>query len=110
MEGGGLYVLGDGESNTVRFVSCSPCAFVVFSVYYYPLKSSPISLLSSENTQTTHSFPNLLFNYGPQALTAFATGPFCAELQGQWILVLLTHMHDNHLEVFDPTHQAEEDY
>jgi hypothetical protein len=31
-------------------------------------------------------FPNLLFVYGPRSPNAFANGPTCAELQGDWIV------------------------
>ena len=37
-------------------------------------------------------FPNLLFVYGPQSPNAFANGPTCAELQGDWIVQLLDHL------------------
>lgn len=41
---------------------------------------------------TTAGFPNMFFMYGPQAPTAFANGPSCAEVQGDWIIKLLTKM------------------
>ena len=37
-------------------------------------------------------FPNLLILYGPQSSTAFCNGPVCAELQGEWVVDLLSHM------------------
>ena len=37
-------------------------------------------------------FPNILFVYGPQSPNAFCNGPTCAELQGDWIVGLLSYL------------------
>ena len=39
-------------------------------------------------------FPNMLFLYGPQSPTAFCNGPTCAEVQGDWVVALLSHLRD----------------
>ena len=40
----------------------------------------------------THRFPNMYFTYGPQGPTAFANGPTCNEIQGDWIADLMDDM------------------
>ena len=37
-------------------------------------------------------FPNMLMLYGPQSAASFCNGPVCAELQGEWLVDLLTKM------------------
>jgi cation diffusion facilitator CzcD-associated flavoprotein CzcO len=59
---------------------------------------------------TTSGFPNLFFTYGPQAPTAFATGPASAEAQGEWIAKLLVYMRDRNLQIVEATREAEEEY
>jgi cation diffusion facilitator CzcD-associated flavoprotein CzcO len=53
-------------------------------------------------------FPNLLFVYGPHSPNAFANGPTCAELQGDWIVQLLDHLHQRNCTRFEATAPAEE--
>jgi cation diffusion facilitator CzcD-associated flavoprotein CzcO len=53
-------------------------------------------------------FPNLLFVYGPQSPNAFANGPTCAELQGDWIAGLLDHVRQRDWKRFEATAPAEE--
>src|SRR5271156_6863491 len=53
-------------------------------------------------------FPNLLFVYGPQSPNAFANGPTCAELQGDWIVELLDHLRQRSCTRFETTLPAEE--
>jgi cation diffusion facilitator CzcD-associated flavoprotein CzcO len=53
-------------------------------------------------------FPNLLFVYGPQSPNAFANGPTCAELQGDWIARLLDHVRRRDWTRFEATAPAEE--
>jgi len=57
---------------------------------------------------TTNGFPNLFFTYGPQAPTAFATGPSSAEMQGSWIIECLKYMRENNVASINPTREAEE--
>lgn len=56
---------------------------------------------------TTSSFPNLFFTYGPQAPTAFATGPSSAETQGEWIVSCLEYMREKGYASIDATPEAE---
>ena len=56
---------------------------------------------------TTSGFPNLFFTYGPQAPTAFATGPSSAETQGGWIIHVLEYMRQNGFKSIEPTREAE---
>src|SRR6202020_196762 len=53
-------------------------------------------------------FPNLLFVYGPHSPNAFANGPTCAELQGDWIVQPLDHLHQRNWTRFEATAAAEE--
>jgi cation diffusion facilitator CzcD-associated flavoprotein CzcO len=55
-------------------------------------------------------FPNLLFVYGPHSPNAFANGPTCAELQGDWIVQLLDHVRQRDWARFEATAVAEEDW
>ena len=59
---------------------------------------------------TTSGFPNLFFTYGPQAPTAFATGPSSAETQGSWIVECLRYMRENGYKSIDATHEAEKEW
>jgi cation diffusion facilitator CzcD-associated flavoprotein CzcO len=53
-------------------------------------------------------FPNLLFVYGPHSPNAFANGPTCAELQGDWIAQMLDHVRQRDWARFEATGPAEE--
>ena len=53
-------------------------------------------------------FPNLLFMYGPQSPNAFANGPTCIELQGEWIAQLLDHLRQSSHTRIEATVPAEE--
>ena len=55
-------------------------------------------------------FPNLFFCYGPQAPTAFATGPSHAEHQGSFIVNTLKYMREHDYKTVDATHEAEKAY
>ena len=55
-------------------------------------------------------FPNFFFCYGPQAPTAFATGPSHAENQGNFIVDCLKYMRENKYSTIDATHEAEKAY
>jgi len=56
---------------------------------------------------TTTGFPNMFYIYGPQAPTAFATGPACAEAQGDWIGKCLSFMRENNVNSIQPRPEAE---
>ena len=59
---------------------------------------------------TTSGFPNMFFKYGPQAPTAFATGPASAETQGAWIVECLQYMREKGYATIDPTVEAEKEW
>src|SRR6266851_4563162 len=56
----------------------------------------------------TAGFPNLLFVYGTHSPNAFANGPTCAELQGDWIAQILDHVRQHDWARFEATAAAEE--
>jgi cyclohexanone monooxygenase len=55
-------------------------------------------------------FPNLLFIYGPHSPNAFANGPTCAEIQGDWVAEMLGHMRQRNWARFEATVPAEEEW
>ena len=57
---------------------------------------------------TVSNFPNMFMVYGPQAPTAFATGPSCAEAQGEFIANCLSFLRDNKFKSIQPTFEAEQ--
>jgi cation diffusion facilitator CzcD-associated flavoprotein CzcO len=59
---------------------------------------------------TIHGFPNMFFMYGPQAPTAFATGPICAETQGQWIVKCINYLTKYGFKSINATEEAERDW
>jgi cation diffusion facilitator CzcD-associated flavoprotein CzcO len=56
----------------------------------------------------TAGFPNLLFLYGPQSPNAFANGPTCVELQGDWVVDMLDHLRQRNWAHFEATALADE--
>ena len=56
----------------------------------------------------TEGFPNCFWTYGPQAPTAFATGPSSAETQGSWIIECLRYMREHNITSIEATREAEE--
>ena len=58
----------------------------------------------------TSGFPNLFWTYGPQAPTAFATGPSSAETQGSWIIECLRYMREHSITSIEATREAEEEW
>lgn len=56
----------------------------------------------------SNGFPNLLYLYGPQSPSGFCNGPTCAEVQGEWIVELLTHLRDEGVTRVEATGEAEE--
>ena len=65
-------------------------------------------LLDRLRGMATAGFPNLLFVYGPQSPNAFANGPTCAELQGDWIVEMLGHLRQRSFTRLEATLPAEE--
>jgi cation diffusion facilitator CzcD-associated flavoprotein CzcO len=56
----------------------------------------------------TAGFPNLLFLYGPESPNAFANGPTCVELQGDWVVDMLDHLRQRNWARFEATALADE--
>lgn len=52
-------------------------------------------------------FPNMFFTYGPQAPTAFANGPSCIEVQGDWLTEVLVDLRQRGLRSVDATPEGE---
>lgn len=52
-------------------------------------------------------FPNLIYLYGPQSPSGFCNGPTCAEVQGGWVIQLLTDLRDRGATRIEPTPEAE---
>ncbi|KAK5305825.1 hypothetical protein LTR99_003369 [Exophiala xenobiotica] len=59
---------------------------------------------------STARFPNFFFTYGPQAPTAFSNGPSCIEVQGDWIVNVLSDLREKGLKKIDAKRKAEEDW
>lgn len=55
-------------------------------------------------------FPNMFFTYGPQAPTAFCNGPTGAELQGDWIYNIMSHMKERELQVVEALEQSQKEW
>lgn len=52
------------------------------------------------------SFPNMLMLYGPQSPTAFWNGPTSAEVQGEWVVNLLTWLREKGKTRIEATEEA----
>lgn len=59
---------------------------------------------------TIRGFPNMFFMYGPQAPTAFATGPVSAEAQGSWIVNCIKYITENKYKSINATEVAEKEW
>lgn len=59
---------------------------------------------------TSHGYPNMFFQYGPQAPTIFCNGPACAELQGNWVIETLNHCRDHKIKTMEATESSETDW
>lgn len=73
----------------------------------------------SENWRTgvlTHlgmscaGYPNMFFMYGTQAPSAFANGPTCVEVQGDWIVDVIMKMKKDGIESIEATKEAEKEW
>ncbi len=53
-------------------------------------------------------FPNLMYLYGPQSPSGFCNGPTCAEVQGDWVVELLSHLGDQGITRIEATKEAEQ--
>ncbi|GAM84112.1 hypothetical protein ANO11243_021040 [Dothideomycetidae sp. 11243] len=59
---------------------------------------------------TCHDFPNMFFPYGAQGPTAFANGPTCAEVQGDWIVDAIAKCEREGIVYLNATREAEEEW
>jgi len=55
----------------------------------------------------SNGFPNLIYLYGPQSPSGFCNGPTCAEVQGRWVIQLLTDLRDRGVTRIEATREAE---
>lgn len=55
-------------------------------------------------------FPNLLFLYGPQSPSGFCNGPTCAEVQGDWVVNLITYLHHGGITRIEARPDAEQEW
>lgn len=55
-------------------------------------------------------YPNMFFMYGAQAPTAFANGPTCAEIQGDWIVDVIMKMKKDGVASIEATKEAEKEW
>ncbi|KAK7042916.1 hypothetical protein VNI00_008652 [Paramarasmius palmivorus] len=59
---------------------------------------------------TVNGFPNMFFEYGPQAPTAFSNGPTCIDIQSEWITRCIDYMEKNGYKTIEATPEAEEEW
>jgi cation diffusion facilitator CzcD-associated flavoprotein CzcO len=57
---------------------------------------------------TCNGYPNMFFLCGAQGPTAFSNGPFCVEVQGDWIVDAIKKIKDENVNSINPTKDAEE--
>ncbi|MEH6589622.1 MAG: NAD(P)/FAD-dependent oxidoreductase [Halioglobus sp.] len=53
-------------------------------------------------------FPNMYMLYGPLSPSGLCNGPYCAEVQGEWIVNCLEYLRDNQLQRIEATVEAED--
>jgi cation diffusion facilitator CzcD-associated flavoprotein CzcO len=58
----------------------------------------------------SNGYPNMFFQYGPQAPTIFCNGPACAELQGNWVLETINHCRDHGIKTIEATEASEKEW
>ncbi|KAH8732278.1 hypothetical protein GQ44DRAFT_754822 [Phaeosphaeriaceae sp. PMI808] len=74
--------------------------------------------LAKKWDQGTHTYlgmslaglPNCFFLYGAQGPTAFANGPTCVEIQGDWIVDAMQKLRDEKMDYCEATHEAEKEW
>lgn len=59
---------------------------------------------------STADFPNMFWVYGPHGPTAFCNGPYCAEMQGGWIVNLVDSARKNGYTRIEAQNDAEEEW
>lgn len=55
-------------------------------------------------------FPNMFFLYGPQAPTAFSSGPSCTQFQAEWVEEVFKLIKERGITRLEATSEAEEDW
>lgn len=73
-----------------------------------PLKDQWTKGVGTLFGMTSAGFPNLFFMYGPQAPTAFTTGPSSAECQGDWLVACLSHLRDHGITKIEAKEEAQQ--
>ena len=56
----------------------------------------------------SNGFPNLVYLYGPQSPSGFCNGPTCAEVQGDWVVELISHLAQRGITRIEATAEAEQ--
>ncbi|KAG5220491.1 Baeyer-Villiger monooxygenase [Salix suchowensis] len=59
---------------------------------------------------STADFPNMFWVYGPHGPTAFCNGPYCAEMQGGWIVNFVDSARKNGYTRIEAQNDAEEEW
>lgn len=86
-------------------MACSGFPNMFLSVL--PYVQLEYSLFDDENAD---NISYLISTYGPQAPTAFCNGPTCAQLQGDWIAGVMSHMTSNGLRAIEAERKSEEEW
>ncbi|KIW50281.1 hypothetical protein PV05_11883 [Exophiala xenobiotica] len=55
-------------------------------------------------------FPNMFFLYGPQAPTAFSSGPSCTQFQAEWVERTFQMIKDKGITRLEATQESEDDW
>jgi cation diffusion facilitator CzcD-associated flavoprotein CzcO len=55
-------------------------------------------------------FPNMFFLYGPQAPTAFSSGPSCTQFQAEWVEKAFKVIKDKGITRLEATQESEDDW
>lgn len=56
------------------------------------------------------NFPNMFFLYGPQAPTAFSSGPSCTQFQAEWVEETFKTIKEKGITRLEATQQSEDDW
>lgn len=56
------------------------------------------------------NFPNMFFLYGPQAPTAFSSGPSCTQFQSEWVEKTIKGLEEKKIVYFEATKESEDEW
>ena len=56
------------------------------------------------------NFPNMFFLYGPQAPTAFSSGPSCTQFQAEWVEKMFKMIKEQDITRLEPTQESQDDW